>query len=223
MTQYTTILPIKEETLLDTIKLTLVTASIFIIVSITGCYGDKTTNSANMPNPDAIASVALDTMKLSSPTAVTGKSLTKAQVFNSWGCTGNNISPALMWSDIPEGTKSFAVTMYDPDAPSGSGWWHWVMIDIPSTLTSLPADAGNKDNKNIPSGAVHVMNDFGYKGFDGACPPAGAMPHNYTITVYALNVEKLDIPADASPALAGYNIHQHVIGEGKIIAPTKMR
>jgi len=208
---------------LKTLQLSIVAVSIATLISLSACAKDTRTSSADMPKTDAIAATSLDTMKLSSPSVTDGQSLAKAQVFNSWGCTGENISPALTWSDIPAGTKSFAVIMYDPDAPTGSGWWHWMMLNIPADVTSLPAGAGNKDNKNMPAGAMQVTNDFGYKGFGGACPPADAKPHNYTITVYALNVEKLDIPANALPALGGYNIHQHAIGEAKLIAPTKMR
>ncbi len=162
-------------------------------------------------------------MTLTSPTVIDGESLTKAQVFNSWGCTGENISPKLAWSDIPEGTKSFAVTMFDPDAPTGSGWWHWMVINIPAKVHTLEAHAGNVSNEFLPQGATQVINDFGIKAFGGACPPEGAQPHNYTITVYALDVEKLDLPANALPAHGGYLIHQHVIAEGKLIAPTSMR
>lgn len=162
-------------------------------------------------------------MTLSSPTVTDGKTMENAQIFNGWGCTGENHSPALKWSDAPEGTKSFALTMYDPDAPTGSGWWHWAMIDIPANVDSLPEGAGAKDSKELPTGAIQLRNDFGFVGYGGACPPPDSKPHNYTITVYALNVDKLDVPADASPAYAGFYILQHKIGEAKLIAPTNAR
>ncbi|MFV4769243.1 YbhB/YbcL family Raf kinase inhibitor-like protein [Citrobacter portucalensis] len=162
-------------------------------------------------------------MELSSPTVENGKTLQNAQIFNGWGCTGNNESPALKWSDIPDGTKSFAVTVYDPDAPTGSGWWHWVMVDIPASVHHLPENVGMKGSKDLPKGAIQLRNDFGYDGFGGACPPEGAKPHNYQITVYALNVPKLDIPANASPAYAGFFILQHKIGEARLTAPTNAR
>ncbi|MCY9802564.1 YbhB/YbcL family Raf kinase inhibitor-like protein [Vibrio scophthalmi] len=164
-----------------------------------------------------------DTMTLTSPTVTNGESLTKAQVFNSWGCTGENISPKLTWSNIPEGAKSFAVTMYDPDAPTGSGWWHWMVINIPAKVHMLEAHAGNVSNEFLPAGASQVTNDFGVKAFGGACPPEGAQPHNYTITVYALDVEHIDLPANAMPAYGGYLIHQHAIAEGKLVAPSSLR
>lgn len=162
-------------------------------------------------------------MTLTSPSVTNGDSLTKAQVFNSWGCTGENISPKLMWSGAPEGTKSFAVTMYDPDAPTGSGWWHWMVVNIPANVTSLAAHAGNVSNEFLPEGAMQVTNDFGAKAFGGACPPEGAKPHNYTITVYALDVDKLDLPANAMPALGGYYIHQHMLAEAQLVAPSSLR
>ncbi|HIF9440925.1 TPA: YbhB/YbcL family Raf kinase inhibitor-like protein [Photobacterium damselae] len=162
-------------------------------------------------------------MTLKSADVTNDKTLSSAQVFNQWGCTGSNESPQLTWSDVPAGTKSFAVTMYDPDAPTGSGWWHWVAINIPADVHSLKEGAGNVDGKNLPAGASMVTNDFGFKGFGGACPPPKAKPHNYTITVYALNTAKIDLPANASPALAGYNILGHVIGKAELIAPTNTR
>nr|WP_302982116.1 YbhB/YbcL family Raf kinase inhibitor-like protein [Plesiomonas shigelloides] len=168
-------------------------------------------------------SMSAQAMDLSSPTVENGKTLQNAQIFNGWGCTGKNESPALKWSDIPQGTKSFAVTMYDPDAPTGSGWWHWVMVDIPADVHSLPENVGMKGSKDLPKGAIQLRNDFGYDGFGGACPPAGAQPHNYQITVYALNVPKLEIPANASPAYAGFFILQHKIGEARLTAPTNAR
>jgi len=162
-------------------------------------------------------------MTLISPTIENGESLQNAQIYNGWGCTGKNESPALEWSDVPEGTKSFAVTMYDPDAPTGSGWWHWVVVNIPADVRSLPENAGVKDSKKLPQGAIQLRNDFGYNGFGGACPPEGSKPHNYQITVYALNTSKLDIPPNASPAYAGFFIFQHKIGEARLIAPTNAR
>lgn len=150
-------------------------------------------------------------------------SLQTQQIFNQWGCTGKNVSPQLSWTDIPRGTKSFAVTMYDPDAPTGSGWWHWVAVNIPANVTHLAAGAGLTGGSKLPAGASMVTNDFGFKGFGGACPPPNAKPHNYEITVYALNTDKIELPTHASPALAGYYILQHVIGKAQLIAPTNMR
>ena len=110
---------------------------------------------------------------LSSPTIKPGSMLTDAQVFKGFGCAGKNISPALTWSGAPSGTKSYAVTVYDPDAPTGSGWWHWVVYNIPASTTELPEGAGGADGKGLPAGAAQGRTDFGAPGFGGACPPAG--------------------------------------------------
>src|SRR5262249_32013324 len=138
---------------------------------------------------------------LESPSIKPGATLNEAQVFNSFGCSGKNLSPALQWSGAPAGTKSFAVTLYDPDAPTGSGWWHWVVFNIPASTTSLPEGAGSTDGAHLPAGAAQGKTDFGAPGFGGACPPPGDKPHRYIFTVYALKTDKLDASADASPAM----------------------
>jgi Raf kinase inhibitor-like YbhB/YbcL family protein len=154
---------------------------------------------------------------LGSPTIKPNSMLTDAQVFNGFGCSGKNISPALAWSGAPAGTNSFAVTLYDPDAPTGSGWWHWVVFNIPATATNLPEGAGSADGKNLPAGSTQGRTDFGAPGFGGACPPVGK-PHRYVFTVYALKTDKLDIPADATAALVGFMIHGNLLGEAKFTA-----
>ena len=155
---------------------------------------------------------------LTSPTVKPGSTLTKAQVFNGFGCTGDNVSPELKWSGAPVGTKSFAVTVYDPDAPTGSGWWHWLAIDLPATATGLPAGAGAADGKGLPPGARHGRTDFGGPGFGGACPPPGDKPHRYVFTVYALKVDKLDVPADATAALIGYMLNANKLATASFTA-----
>jgi len=155
---------------------------------------------------------------LSSTDVHPGKRLALAQVFNGMGCTGQNISPALSWRGAPAGTKSFAVTVYDPDAPTGSGWWHWVVYNIPATTSSLPTGAGDASKNLLPAGAVQGTTDFGTPGYGGACPPAGDKPHHYHITVYALNVDKIDVPATATAAYVGFNIHAHVIAKAELTA-----
>lgn len=171
----------------------------------------------------ALPVLSIQAFELESTDVTNDKSLRKAQVFNQWGCTGENKSPQLNWSAVPKETKSFAVTMYDPDAPTGSGWWHWLVVNIPSDQTGLAENAGAQGGQRLPKGASMVTNDFGYKGFGGACPPPNAAPHNYQITVYALNTDKIDLPEHASGALAGYNILQHVIDKAVLTAPTNMR
>jgi Raf kinase inhibitor-like YbhB/YbcL family protein len=144
--------------------------------------------------------------------------LSDAQVFNGFGCSGRNISPAVKWSGVPGGTRSFAVTLYDPDAPTGSGWWHWLVYDIPASATGLPEHAGDADGKLLPAGAVQGRTDFGTSGFGGACPPQGDKPHRYIFTVYALKVDKLDVPAGAPAAMIGYMLNANQLGKGSLTA-----
>ena len=155
---------------------------------------------------------------LSSPTIAPNSTLSKAQVFKGFGCTGDNISPALHWTPGPAGTKSYALTVYDPDAPTGSGWWHWVIYDIPASVTGLAQGAGDVSGKQLPAGAVQGRTDYGSAGFGGACPPVGDKPHHYIFTVYALKQDKLDVPADASPALIGYMIHANELAKASFTA-----
>lgn len=144
--------------------------------------------------------------------------LDNAEVFNGFGCTGENISPELTWSSAPEGTKSFAVTVYDPDAPTGSGWWHWIVYNIPATVTKLETNAGNLESALAPEGSVQSNTDFGVPGFGGACPPEGSEPHRYIFTVYALGVEKLELPENATGALVGFNLNDNSLGTATLTA-----
>jgi len=165
----------------------------------------------------AVASQAAG-FTLSSPTIKPGSMLTDAQVFKGFGCEGKNISPALKWSGAPKGTKSFAVTVYDPDAPTGSGWWHWVVFNIPATSDGLPEGAGAADGKGLPTGAVQGRTDFGAAGFGGACPPPGDKPHRYIFTVHALKTDKIEVPADASAALVGFMVNANRLGKASFEA-----
>ncbi|MCK6423247.1 MAG: YbhB/YbcL family Raf kinase inhibitor-like protein [Aquabacterium sp.] len=139
--------------------------------------------------------------------------LTEAQVFKGFGCEGRNLSPALKWSGAPQGTKSFALTVYDPDAPTGSGWWHWVVYNLPADVSELPEGAGAPDGKGLPAGTAQGRTDFGAPGFGGACPPKGDKPHRYIFTLYALKTDKLELPADATAALVGFMIHANQLGK----------
>jgi Raf kinase inhibitor-like YbhB/YbcL family protein len=138
------------------------------------------------------------------------------QVYNSFGMTGKNISPQLSWSGFPGGTASFAVTCYDPDAPTGSGFWHWLVIDLPASVTSLDAGAGSSD-ATLPAGAFHVRNDYGSLDFGGAAPPAGDPAHRYVFAVHALDVPKLGIDSSVTPAVAGFNLRFHTIARGLLV------
>lgn len=140
------------------------------------------------------------------------------QEFNGFGCGGNNMSPQLSWSNAPEGTKSFAVTMYDPDAPTGSGWWHWLVFNIPANVDTLVSGAGDIESRLAPEGCVQSINDYGSKGYGGPCPPAGHGTHQYIITVHALKVESLDLDSDTNAAVVGFNIWANTIGKASIIS-----
>jgi hypothetical protein len=138
----------------------------------------------------------------------------EAQVFNGMGYSGGNTSPHLAWEGVPEGTKSFVVTAYDPDAPTGSGWWHWVVINIPASVKELPTGAGSGSGK-LPAGALQVRTDFGAPGYGGAAPPPGGA-HRYIFTVHAMKVDHLDLDAQASPAMVGYMAHMNGLGKASL-------
>lgn len=139
-------------------------------------------------------------------------------VFKGFGCDGGNVSPAVSWSGAPAGTKSFAVTIYDPDAPTGSGWWHWTVFNIPPNVTKLEAGAGNAEGKGLPPGAQQGRTDFGSAAFGGACPPPGDKPHRYILTVYALKTDKLPLDASAPGAMVGFYLHANALAKTQIMA-----
>lgn len=166
-----------------------------------------------------LSSTALaEEFMLSSPDLAQGQKLSEQLVFNGFGCTGGNQSPSLQWQGAPEGTKSFAVTVYDPDAPTGSGWWHWVVFDLPSTTKNLNRNSGSLDMNGLPKGAIQVRTDFGTAGFGGACPPQGDVPHRYIFTVWALDVKKLGPDTNASAAMVGFMLNQHKLASSTIEA-----
>ena len=184
-----------------------VAAAMLVGASVGGAQAAKATGKAKPAHVQG-------RFKVSAPDLESKGRITAAHVFNSFGCSGQNISPALNWSNAPAGTKSFAVTAYDPDAPTGSGWWHWVMYNIPATATGLVAGAGN--GRNAPSGSQQGNTDFGSKGYGGPCPPAGDKPHHYHFTVFALKVDKLDVPGNATSAYIGFNLNANKLATARV-------
>jgi Raf kinase inhibitor-like YbhB/YbcL family protein len=152
--------------------------------------------------------------RLSSPDLKNG-TFAPAQVLNTFGCTGGNVSPQIVWTGAPGGAKSFVLTMFDPDAPTGSGFWHWVVANIPPTATGIPQGASK--TPKMPAGSIETQTDIGTPGYAGPCPPAGTT-HRYVLTLYALSVDKIDVTADASGALVGFNTRAHVIGVAQFTA-----
>jgi len=147
-----------------------------------------------------------------------GEQMGDAFAFDSWGMTGCNASPQLAWSGFPSGTKSFAVTLFDPDAPTGSGFWHWILIDLPASVTNLPQGAGARNGGGaLPAGALHVRNDYGEPAYGGPAPPKGDRPHRYMFAVHALDAEKLGIDGSASAAVAGFNLTFHTLARGFLV------
>lgn len=166
----------------------------------------------------AFTVVNAGTITLTNPTIKSGAFLTEEQVFNGFGCSGKNQSPALKWTAGPAGTKSYAITVYDPDAPTGSGWWHWVVYNIPANVTELPVGAGDQTGKLLPPGAVQGRTDYGIHAFGGACPPQGDKPHRYVFTVYSLKIEKIDVPYDSTAASIGFMINANSLGKASFTA-----
>lgn len=155
------------------------------------------------------------TFTLSSETL--GGNATPVEEFAGFGCTGENVSPQLSWKNAPEGTKSFAITMYDPDAPTGSGWWHWVVFDLPSSVSSLATGAGNPENNLLPEKAIQSLTNYGVPGYGGPCPPEDHGLHQYIITVYALKVEQLGLDANTNPAIVGYYLWNNTLAKASIV------
>lgn len=163
-------------------------------------------NDSRFPGSSPFAPLRdLPSFTLSSTDLVDGDELAKKH------CQPDNVSPQLEWSNLPEGTESLAVTCYDPDAPTMSGFWHWAAFNIPADVTELPTGAGSAADLGI-DGVVSLVNDGGQREYIGAQPPAGHGPHRYIYIVHAVDVPALDIPEDASPAVLGFNLHFHALG-----------
>jgi Raf kinase inhibitor-like YbhB/YbcL family protein len=168
------------------------------------------------PNPyDSLPQVPSFTV--TSTECTDGEVLPMPHVSGVMGAGGEDRSPQLSWSGFPEGTKSFAVTVYDPDAPTASGFWHWAVANIPSSVTELPSGAGDKDSPRLPPGALQLRNDGGFAGYVGAAPPAGHGVHRYFIVVHAVDTEALDVDADTTPAVLGFNLFFHTLGRATLV------
>lgn len=162
----------------------------------------------------ASSTAAQARMTLESSDLAAGKRMAAAQVFDGFGCTGQNISPNLAWTGAPRSTRSFAVMAFDPDAPTGSGWWHWVVYDVPAATTRLASGASR--STMMPRGAVEARSDFGTNGYGGACPPVGHGVHHYRFTVYALTVDHLPVDAGATAAMIGFQVKAHALASSSI-------
>ncbi len=137
------------------------------------------------------------------------------------GAGGEDRSPALSWTGVPDGTKSLALTVYDPDAPTGSGFWHWAVYNLPASLTELPTDAGNPEARLLPQGVVTLPNELRLERFLGAAPPAGHGQHRYFFTLTALDVDRLELDAESTPAVLGFNFLGHVLGRAQFFATSE--
>jgi Raf kinase inhibitor-like YbhB/YbcL family protein len=171
--------------------------------------------------------MALSTVVVAAPApfSVTSPDLDPAHpiperhILNDYGCKGGNRSPALEWHGVPEGTKSFAITMFDMDERgSPSGWWHWVVYDIPASASRLAQNGGALNSRELPSGAIQGRTDLSQDAYHGPCPGKGEPPHRYRITVYALSVAKLPVPPEASGAMVSWTAHDYTLGTATLIA-----
>lgn len=156
-----------------------------------------------------LAGAAPAEMKVELPDVPAGdKTFPPEYVYDAFGCTGENKSPAVRFIDVPVEAKSLALTMYDPDAPTGSGWWHWVVYDIPAGTEGLPK---NVKEKELPGQAKMGNTDYLTDGYGGPCPPVNDKPHQYVFELFALDVAKIDVPKEASPAMVGFMLRRHAI------------
>ena len=166
----------------------------------------------------AVSAHAVGEFRVTSPSLSANGDLPARHVFNGFGCTGDNRSPQLSWQGEPDGTKSFAVTVYDPDAPTGSGWWHWLVFNIPRDVHSLAEGSGQPGAATMPRQAIQARTDFGAPGYGGACPPPGDRKHRYQFTIWALDVEQLPLTETSSGAMLGFHLRQHALAKAELTA-----
>jgi hypothetical protein len=146
-----------------------------------------------------------------------GEVISQKHVFNGFGCDGKNISPQISWNKLPKGTKSLALSVYDPDAPTGSGWWHWILVNIPVDYTEIPKNFGAKNNFELDGKILQIRNDFGQFAFGGPCPPKGDKKHRYVFTIHALKTSNLNLKDSDTAALAGFMINANEIAKASFI------
>lgn len=159
------------------------------------------------------------TFELSSPDITPRQVIANKHIFNGFGCSGENTSPALNWKNAPAGTKSFAVMVHDADAPTGgAGFWHWVVVNLPVTTSGLVQGAGSANSPSLPEAARQINTDFGSPSWGGPCPPQGRAPHRYTFTVYALKVDKINLPSDATASLTGFMVNSNSLAKASFEA-----
>lgn len=180
--------------------------AVFVATALSGCANTNTLKVAQVNVPNV-------SMTFLSPDISHKGQLSNDQVANAFGCNGENKSPELNWSNAPNGTKSFAITVYDPDAPTGSGFWHWIVYNIPANTSKLQRNVAS-DVSKLPQGAIQSTNDAGFAGFLGACPPIGDKAHRYVYTLYALNTT-LDLPENVTPAVLGFSLNGKVLAKSQ--------
>jgi Raf kinase inhibitor-like YbhB/YbcL family protein len=169
-------------------------------------------------NHDPYASLpAVPSFEVTSEDVQDGQKLSRPQVSGILGAGGEDVSPQLSWRGFPAGTKSFAVTVYDPDAPTASGFWHWAVADVPADVTELARGAGDDSGAGLPAGAFQLRNDAGSARFVGAAPPEGHGKHRYFIVVHAVDTETLGLPGEATPAYLGFNLFFHTLGRAVLV------
>jgi Raf kinase inhibitor-like YbhB/YbcL family protein len=190
-------------------------AAVLILLGIIALASSRAV-AADTQGAAAKGSAKAGKFALVSPDIGQDQNMAIDQVYNGFGCTGKNISPALFWSGAPAGTQSFAIMVHDPDAPTGSGFWHWVIYNIPANATSIPTEAGDTKKKIMPAGIIQGRSDFGTYGYGGPCPPPGKV-HHYHFRIFALKVAKLDVAPDASPALIGFNVNANKLAEADLV------